>query len=433
MPCIKDFPWIYYNNFKFRKDYSVFSIIICKLIIVLCLTTSFIDIQNIMITRYLIKKFRLLFMLIAGTGFYASAFSQFPEFKYYEIGAVEDGLLGQSSLADIDKDNDLDLIVGVGGRSVYWFEYQDADNWIRHLIGEYTLTDKGGVAFDVDGDGWIDQVSGGTWYRNPENPDEGFERYENGAIFAYDNITGDINGDGKADLVSLSEQEGLFWYDIPSNPSKKWKKVKIGEGITGGIFPNSVADIDNDGDNDIVRSNVWYENLNGDGSKWLVHRTISFVESKGPYANSSRVWTVDFDNDGDVDIIQAESNNPNGKIAWHANKDGLGKNWFTHKIDYETNQDLHSLCVADFDNDGDLDIFSGGGPKTGDLQKKCFVWENADGNGLEWTRHEVLAKTECFDAVAGDVDGDGDIDICSKPWKGKINYYLRNMLIENRK
>jgi hypothetical protein len=359
-----------------------------------------------------------------------TAYGQIPEFKYYEIGSVDEGLLGLSSLVDIDKDGDLDWIVGSGGSSVYWFEYQAADKWTKHLIGENTLTDKGAVVFDVDDDGLSDLAAGGTWYHNTGNPKEGFTRYENGAIYAYDNITGDINGDGKKDMVALSEHEGLFWYDVSLKPFKKWKQVKIGEGITGGIYPNGIADIDNDGDNDIVRSNVWYENIKGDGSKWEIHRTLSFVESKGRYANSSRILTLDFDADGDIDIIQAESNNPNGKIAWHANKDGLGRNWFTHKIDYETNQDLHSLCVADFDNDGDLDIFSGGGPETGELHKRCFIWENTDGAGLEWTRHEVLTDIECFDAVANDVDGDGDIDICSKPWKTNINYYLRNMLME---
>jgi hypothetical protein len=379
--------------------------------------------------KYLVTIKVLIFLLI----FSIHTCCQIPEFRYYEIGSVDEGLLGQSSLVDIDTDVDLDWIVGSSGSSVYWFEYQAADKWIKHLIGEYTLTDKGGVVFDVDGDGYIDQVSGGTWYHNTGNPKEGFTRYENGVIYAYDNIAGDINGDGKTDLVAMSEQEGLFWYNFSLKPFKKWKKVKIGEGITGGIYPDGIADIDNDGDNDIVRSNVWYENLNSDGSKWEVHRTLSFVESKGEYANSSRILTLDFDGDGDIDIIQAESNNPNGKIAWHANKDGMGRNWFTHKIDYETNQDLHSLCVADFDNDGDLDIFSGGGPKTGDLHKRCFIWENTDGEGLEWKRHEVLTDVECFDAVAGDVDGDGDIDICSKPWKTNINYYLRNMLIENIK
>lgn len=377
------------------------------------------------------RKFTTLVLLIICNFLFIQG--QVPEFKYYEIGEVKEELLGQSSLIDIDKDGDLDWIVGSSGGPVYWFEYHSAEKWTKHLIGEDALTDKGGVAFDVDGDGLIDQVSGGTWYRNTGDPKKPFERYENGAIYAYDNITGDINGDNKPDLISLSEQEGLYWYNIPSNPVKKWKKVKVGEGTTGGIFPNGIADMDNDGDNDIIRTNVWYENLNGDGSKWSVHRTISFVESKGEFANSSRTLAFDFDKDGDIDLFQAESNNPSGAIAWHANKDGLGINWFTHKIGIDTQQDLHSLCVADFDNDGDLDVFSGGGPKTGELYKRCFIWENINGEGTEWERHEVLFKTECFDAVAGDVDGDGDIDICSKPWRGAVNYFLKNMLIEKDK
>jgi len=161
------------------------------------------------------------------------------------------------------------------------------------------------------------------------NPKEAqFQRYENGAIYAYDNIAGDINGDGKPELFALSGQEGLFCYQITENPEKKWKQLLIGEGISGGIWPYGIADID---------------------------------------------------------------------------------------------------------NDGDADVFSGGGPMTGDLSKRCFIWENKDSLGGEWIRHEILTDVECFDAVAGDVDGDGDIDICSKPWKGKTVYYLKNMLMERKK
>lgn len=359
---------------------------------------------------------------------------QFPVFQYHEIGNTDEDLLGQSSLADIDHDGDLDFIVGSSTGTIWWFEYVEPDNWIRHILGENALTDKGGVSFDVDGDGWIDQVSGGTWFRNTGNPkEEMFIRFENGAIYAYDNIAGDINGDGKPELFSLSEQEGLYCYQIPDNPEKKWKKMKIGEGISGGIYPFGIADIDSDKDMDIVRSNVWYENERGDGSLWTIHRTISFVTSTGKFANSSRIMVYDMDKDGDIDLVQAESNNSGGKIAWHANKDGKGINWFTHKIDYDTRQDLHSLCLQDFDNDGDPDVFSGGGPMSSDLSKRCFIWENKDSLGGEWIRHEILTDVESFDAVSGDVDGDGDMDICSKPWKGKTVYYLRNMLMENKK
>ena len=375
------------------------------------------------------------YTFLIGAFFFCSSriFGQFPEFKYYEIGRTDQMLLGQSSLSDLDKDGDLDLIVGASGSTIWWFEYINPDNWEMHVLGDDALTDRGGTSMDVDGDGWIDQVSGGTWYRNPGNKTDVWERFENGVIFSYDNIAADFNNDGINELVALSPQDGLFVYFIGSKPDKKWKKVSVGDGVPGGIFPKGAGDIDGDGDLDIVRSDVWYDNLNGDGSKWTVHRTLGFVYSLGEFARSARIFVADMDNDGDMDVVQAESNNPAGRIAWQENKDGKGINWYMHPVASDTEQDMFSLWVADFDNDGDLDIFSGGGPMTGELYKRCFIWENIESTGEKWTPHEILFKTECIDAVAADIDGDGDIDICGKTWKDDLVYYLRNMSIESKK
>jgi hypothetical protein len=359
-------------------------------------------------------------------------FGQFPGFQYYEIGHTDQMLLGQSSLTDLDNDGDLDLIVGASGSTIWWFEYIGPEKWEMHILGDDALTDKGGTAFDVDSDGNIDQVSGGSWYRNPGNNNDIWERFENGSIYAYDNIHGDFNKDGVNELVSVSPQDGSFVYFIGSNPEKKWKKIKLGDGVPGGISPGGIGDLDGDGDLDIVRSDVWYDNANGDGSKWVIHRTIGFIESQGKFGRSSRVWVTDMDEDGDADIVQTESNNKDGRVVWHENKDGKGINWYTHPVAYNLEQDMHSLCVADFDNDGDMDICSGAGPMTGELYKRLFIFENMEGNGEKWENREILFKTECTDAVAADVDGDGDIDICGKTWKDNVIYYLKNMLIESK-
>lgn len=371
--------------------------------------------------------------IILLIGVASNTYAQFPEFKLYEIGSVGESHLGQSSLADIDKDGDMDFVVGASGSSIWWFEYESADKWIMHAIGDNNLSDKGGILIDLDNDGDLDFVSGGTWYQNPGNKKDQWTRFENGTIYAYDNIAGDVNKDGKNEIISLSQQEGTYVLYPGDKPEKKWKKVKIGDGVAGGIAPQGLGDLDGDKDIDIVRSNVWYDNLNGDGSEWLEHKTIRFVQSLGEFANSSRVFVIDMDGDGDMDVIECESNNKSGKIAWLENQDSKGITWYTHPIDQDTQQDLHSLCIADFDNDGDMDIFSGGGPMTADLYKRGFIWENVDKTGNKWLRHEILFKRECFDAMAGDVDGDGDIDICSKTWKEDKVYYLRNMLKENQK
>jgi hypothetical protein len=86
---------------------------------------------------------------------------EFPAFRYHEIGKCGDKM-GQTSLVDVDRDGDLDWVVGCRGGEVWWFEFKAPDEWVRHKIGDKAETDVGGTAFDVDGDGWVDQVSGGV-------------------------------------------------------------------------------------------------------------------------------------------------------------------------------------------------------------------------------------------------------------------------------
>ena len=45
-------------------------------------------------------------------------FSQVFNFKYHVIGKTDEELLGQASLVDMDKDKDLDFVVGSSGFSV---------------------------------------------------------------------------------------------------------------------------------------------------------------------------------------------------------------------------------------------------------------------------------------------------------------------------
>lgn len=373
----------------------------------------------------IVKSNIMLLGLWVGTG---CLFGQFPSFTYEEIGKTDENMLCQESLVDVDNDNDLDIIIGSNVGTIWWFENLDGKKFEKHLLGDMALSDKGGVAVDIDGDGFVDQVSGGTWFKNPGKKGSPWKKFENGAIFAYDMQAADINGDGANEIIALTQQEGTYIYFPGKKPEKKWKSKLVGDGVSGGIAPIGIGDIDSDGDLDIVRSNLWFDNLNGDASKWSDHKTLRFAKSQGKFAYSTRTFIIDMDGDGDVDIVQTQANEPNGSIVWHENKDGRGINWYVHKVANETLQDLHSLCVADFDNDGDLDIFSGGGPMTQDLYKRCLIWENVEGKGEKWEKHEIAFKTECFDAVAADIDKDGDIDIVGKPWKGKVVYILRNQL-----
>jgi hypothetical protein len=358
-----------------------------------------------------------------------------PRFEYHKIAEVG-RQMGQTSLVDIDKDGKLDWVVGERTRT-WWFQYVAPDQWIQHDLGQGARTDVGGTAFDIDGDGWIDQIVGTAWYRNTGKPrTETFERFDVGTISCHDAVAADINGDGRLDVVACSDQKGqvlTVWQEMPANPRDKWTVHKIGGGIHGGVGPHGVADLDGDGDMDVVRGDLWFENLDGKGMQWKEHAVLNPPGGHRPerYGLALKVWVCDLNADGQLDIIVAEADTPDARIYWFENKGGA-KEWVCHLISAaHTNQDFHSLAVADFDNDGDLDVYSGGGPLSKD-KPKCFIWENLDGKGGQWKEHVILEGKECHEAKAADVDGDGDIDICTKPWNGNLHVYLRNMLVEDR-
>ncbi len=365
--------------------------------------------------------------------------AQFPNFESHLIDSIG-RVMGQTALADIDNDGDLDWITGEashGGSNVWWWEYQSPDSWVRHTLGK-SNTDVGGSLYDLNKDGWIDLFAGSTILLNPGNPRESeFEVHTVKAVYSHDSEFADINGDGVMDAIANWDKDGLYWYEIPDDPKDEWTPHLIilskDHNIHGGVSPNAIGDIDGDGDNDVVTGEAWYENVDGGGLEWKQHMNIDFGE-RHKYGLAVKTWVLDMDGDGDNDFVQAEADNPDSRVAWFEN-DGRGE-WTRHIIkDRGDKQDFHSLVVADFDLDGDMDVFSGGGPLSG-AAHTCYIWENLAGkDGVpvagKWKEH-IVAQKPCHEAVGGDVDGDGDIDICFKPWStGNDHIYLRNMLVKS--
>ena len=115
-----------------------------------------------------------------------------------------------------------------------------------------------------------------TLHLPPGTPRAGeFVKHSNGAIAkSHDNVAADIDGDGRLDLVVMSDAAGLFWYKIPDDPTRPWESHEVGPAVHGGVAPAGVGDIDGDGDNDVVRSTGWFENVDAKGGAWQWHATI---------------------------------------------------------------------------------------------------------------------------------------------------------------
>ena len=379
----------------------------------------------------------------------SSALAEFRFAHHFIDADLPGNEYGQTSLVDVDKDGDLDFITGGKDpqKHVFWFEYQSPDKWVRHALGENHPSDVGGTAIDVDGDGWVDHVSGGVWYRNTGKPREApFERivFDKELSAVHDLVAADVDSDGRLDVASMSDRNNLRWYTIPkSDPKQPWTRHDIGPGVHAGV---AVGDIDGDGDNDVARSNRWFENADGRGAQWKEH-PVPFANPNPPLPLSTRCVIIDIDRDGRRDLVMTENEIRAGKIAWLKNVDGKGTRWEVHELkagDPAARGAYHSLAVADFDRDGDVDVFTVEMEHIrGDRQPRWFIWENVDGKGANFAERVILdAKLGGHEAVVADVDGDGDLDICAKLWNprkdngnGGLNHadYLENLSVKPAK
>lgn len=76
--------------------------------------------------------------------------------------------------------------------------------------------------------------------------------------------------------------------------------------------------------------------------------------------------------------------------------------------------------IGDIDGDGDIDVFSEESEWNA-TRARWFVWENMDGKGGSFQRRTILEKPGAPNAIAADMDDDGDFDIMNKefdpqPW-----------------
>ena len=226
----------------------------------------------------------------------------------------------------------------------------------------------------------------------------------------------DLDNDGDMDIVSASStDDAIAWYenDGAANPSFTAADIATSADNATSVF---VADMDNDGDMDVVSSSsnddtiAWYEN-DGAASNSQTARGISAwteVVAGSSFDNANDVIHADIDGDGDLDMVAVSSGNDDD-VSWFIN-DGspAGAGWTEVAIDNNVSNAL-SVAVADVDNDGDLDVIASSGTGSDDL-----LWWINDGSpdGAGWTEVVIEATCDaCASVYAVDMDADGDIDV----------------------
>ena len=230
---------------------------------------------------------------------------------------------------------------------------------------------------------------------------------------AFSVTAADIDGDGDMDVLSASiTDDTIAWYKNDGSGTFTEQTIST---TADKAYSVSAADVDGDGDMDVLSAShndnkiAWYKN---DGSGTFTEYTIS-TSADGPRS----VTAADVDGDGDMDVLSASVDDD--KIAWYENN---GSETFTAHTISTTAAGAISVTATDVDGDGDMDVLSAS------ATDNTIAWYENDGSESFTARTITTAADYATSVTTADVDGDGDMDVLSASYEDdKIAWYDLNL------
>ncbi|MFV1995126.1 MAG: FG-GAP repeat domain-containing protein [Verrucomicrobiales bacterium] len=333
------------------------------------------------------------------------------------------------TVGDINKDGVPDITAGE-----FWYQGPDfTQHPLRKLLpfGADYLENNGEHLVDVNGDGWLDVVSGSfmlsklSWYENPGPSGKWDKRWVAHALVDTEQVKNentrmrDLDGDGIGEIIidSWDENNPLVAWKITPGAEPVVTKILIGEAGSGISNGHGIGfgDVDGDGLEDVIFKNGWYQRpAEGAMEKpWVHHADWSWDHAGSP------MLVVDLDADGRNDVIWGDGHNYG--LYWMQQREPAADgstNWRIHTIDKKFSQP-HTMVWADLDGDGKPELVTG---------KRVRAHSGKDPGGLEdpvvlvykWLPDDLsFKKIEIHRGRAGiglqiriaDMNADGKLDI----------------------
>ena len=278
-----------------------------------------------------------------------------------------------------------------------------------------------------------DMFSGWVSWADPDAPDsklEGLARLSNP-----DHAEAvDLDQDGRMDLLvadlgevmpSDKEEGSIVWLRRTSDPQKarQFEVIPLIEKI-GRVADAQAADFDGDGDLDIIAAEFGWVTV----GRILYLENLGLQDSQGrpsfrPVTLDDRpggihVPIVDLNGDGKPDFLALISQHHETVVAFLNRGDGQfeKKEVFTAP---HPHWGTSGIEPADMDGDGDLDVLLTAGDTMDDqIQFKPYQgvsWLENQGS-YPFVYHSIGRYYGAMRAEAGDLDGDGDLDVVAAAW-----------------
>ncbi|MBT8078257.1 MAG: VCBS repeat-containing protein [Gammaproteobacteria bacterium] len=265
----------------------------------------------------------------------------------------------------------------------------------------------------------------------------------------------DFDDDGRPEVVaankgdqSAGENEreirkptSFSVFVLPKDPldGMLWREQVLGKGLVP--INSEPVDLDRDGDLDVVAGFrienrlLWFENIGS--MRFAEHRIAVRATNAGIVLSGFNTDYADIDGDGRLDIVEATPRR--GQLVWLKQPASPELDWTLYEIGTVDPDLITSVRLADIDDDGDLDAFTGTyslGPRDRDgpdisandpLGRIAWFENPGSDRRASWDRHDISRrKRGMYDKwLARDMDGDGDLDFVgtrgnSFPYDGVI-------------
>ncbi len=233
----------------------------------------------------------------------------------------------------------------------------------------------------------------------------------------------DLNKDGLEDVVfGASRYKPSVIYFQGQDGFTRKKPEHIAKDSLAEDIDIEIADFNNDNNKDILIISGGGESVGN--NRWLLDRFYSRDQDSfekdslfpNMYGNSSVIKSADYDNDGDLDVFIG-SNAVNYKYG-EIPKSNLLRNengkfvLDTRSTVFDSLGMVNDALWEDFDNDGDLDLIV-----VGEWMSPTFL-ENKNGAFTEVTDNFISEKLNGLwqRVLAYDIDKDGDMDYLLGNW-----------------